>query len=842
MRRHILSLASKSAHNPVLAGGKAAGLARLAHLGYPVPAGFVITTASLRPHSDAVFRLVRAQGRGITSQLLDEIKERTRTEPIPLSLQKAIRTACRSHPGPWAVRSSMRGEDSQRSSFAGLLDTYLNVQDEAAVIEAVQRCLASLCNRRLWSYQLETGQSWKAMRKMMAMAVIVQEMVEPQASGVAFSADPNTGRKEVIIEAARGTGEQLVQGRISPHRYVLRDDGHLEYLPPGDGDTPCLEEKDIRRLAAAVREISVRTGSHQDIEWAFDGRGFRFLQCRPITALPTQRTYSSRLVSEMSPGLIKPLMWSTKTRSMVRTVFGRIAAELIGPNQTDFAKYIQRIHSRLYADMTAFGDFLERLGLPPDFFEMITRQEKGPRRSFSFRAVRRSKRFRLLRFVWHYSRSAKEIAAFIEAHDRKLESYRRAAWETYPPKRILGLFDELLQLHAKTQWYVFIGPMNMAIRYRLLSRFLARRVPEVSPGELLLGIDGLKALEPNALLMDMGRMALELTPQTRELLLSASSSTLEARLNEEEAGRALVSRFREFMKSYGFLSANGSDFTATPWVEDVESIWRTIGRFAEHSAAGKSLPSSASHRESCLLVRSRLNALQRIIFARVLNTTRTYVKLREGSSLIMSEETYLMRRALMQLGKCLEEQGALERPDDVFYLYYDELREWLAGDLQAAEARQRIAWRKKEMERDAGLEVPDTFRGGTAAFGPRLSEKTEFLQGISGSPGRAHGIARVVLDPARPPAPLTSEDILVVPFTDVGWTPLLPGIRGIVAETGGQLSHTSIIAREYGLPAVVSVKQATRLIRDGELITIDGTLGRIYRHARERAVAEGEET
>ena len=145
------------------------------------------------------------------------------------------------------------------------------------------------------------------------------------------------------------------------------------------------------------------------------------------------------------------------------------------------------------------------------------------------------------------------------------------------------------------------------------------------------------------------------------------------------------------------------------------------------------------------------------------------------------------------------------------------------------------------MERDARIDIPDIFQGETGPFGPAISEEAGYLNGISGSPGRIHGVARVILDPARPPAALTSEDILVVPFTDVGWTPLLPGIRGIVAETGGQLSHTSIIAREYGLPAVVNVRDATRLIQDGELITVDGTRGRVYRHSAGQSDREGEE-
>lgn len=842
MRRHILTLTSKGARDHRLAGGKAAGLAHLAGMGWPVPAGFVVSTSALHSHCRRLLRPLLNEPDKITPSLLGEIRSDILATPLPFSLQKAIQAACRSGRGPWAVRSSMRGEDSQKSSFAGLLDTYLNVPDGPAVIEAVKSCLASLCNQRLWSYQLADGKAWVKKRRMMAMAVIVQEMVEAEVSGVAFGADPNTGRNDVIIEAVRGTGEKLVQGRVTPHRFVLSDRGVLEYSPPKDGGNPCLDEKDVLRLAEAVRKISVQAGSPRDIEWAFDGRDFIFLQCRPITALPTQRVYSSRLVSEMSPGLIKPLMWSTKTRSMVRTVFGRISAELIGPNQIDFAKYIKRIHGRVYADMTAFGEFLTQVGLPPDFFETITRQEKRSHGSAVFKAIRPAKLHRLLSFAWRHSRSAKEIAAFIESHDRDLERFRRATWDRLPPETLLALFEELIRFHAKTQWYIFIGPMNMSIRYRLLGRFLARRAPEFNPGDILSGIDNLKALEPNAFLMEMGRMALDLSPETRKLLEAGASTDMTAKLNEQEAGRRLLERFGDFMERYGFLSANGSDFTATPWAEDPGSIWMTIGRFAAQAAAGTLPAASVSPRESFLEIRRRLNIFERLVFGRLLNSTRHYVKLRESSSLIMSEETYLMRRALIELGKDLARQGKVDHPDDIFYLYHDELRECLAGDLETTEVRKRIVQRKQEMERDARVDIPDTFQGETGLFGPAISEEEGYLNGISGSPGRTHGVARIILDPARPPAALTSEDILVVPFTDVGWTPLLPGIRGIVAETGGQLSHTSIIAREYGLPAVVNVRDATRLIQDGELITIDGTRGRVYRHSAGQSDRQGEES
>jgi pyruvate,water dikinase len=239
-------------------------------------------------------------------------------------------------------------------------------------------------------------------------------------------------------------------------------------------------------------------------------------------------------------------------------------------------------------------------------------------------------------------------------------------------------------------------------------------------------------------------------------------------------------------------------------------------------------------------VRARLNRPQRIVFDRLLASMLTYVDLRERSSLVASEESFQMRRIFVTVGRRLVARGDLDQPDDVFYLELDELRELVGGTLRAGAqegtARERVAVRRAEMEVDASLQLPDTFCGEEPPASP-LSTVTgqEVLTGISGSSGTARGYARIVSDPAQAPVTLNRDDILIVPFTDMSWTPLFVGIGGLVSETGGQLSHSAIIAREYGLPAVVNVKYATRLIPEGQLVVVDGTRGRVYKVDGEEA-------
>jgi pyruvate,water dikinase len=301
---------------------------------------------------------------------------------------------------------------------------------------------------------------------------------------------------------------------------------------------------------------------------------------------------------------------------------------------------------------------------------------------------------------------------------------------------------------------------------------------------------------------------------------------------------------RRFLERYGFLSANGTDFSRTPWVEDPTCIWQAIGHGMSHPASHRTEEALQEIREiraqAHARVRTQLGSVQRFVFDRLLASTLAYIDLRERSSSTISQESFQMRRVFLALGQRLVARGDLDRPNDVFYLELDELRQLASGtlrvDAQEGGAREKVAARRAEMEADAHLELPDTFCGeNPPSVSPSLTQGEHVLTGISGSSGRARGYARVVSDPSRAPVTLNQDDILIVPFTDASWTPLFVRIGGLVSETGGQLSHSAIIAREYGLPAVVNVKNATRLIPDGEPIVVDGTRGRVYRQSQEEA-------
>jgi phosphohistidine swiveling domain-containing protein len=830
MSRYIVGLDSKSALCEARAGGKGANLAWLRGSGLNVPAGFVITSAASRSFLTDLDVEVMPQIKDWTQGDLERIQERLQTYHIPDRLSRPIRRAYRKLGGRVAVRSSMVGEDTCVASCAGQLDTILNVQEERELLDAVRRCWASLFNWRLFTYLAEhEALSPASVLQRFSMAVVVQQMVDAEAAGVAFSADPVTGERCVVIEAAHGLGEPMVQGLTEPDRYVVDARGVLAKVTCTRPDAPALEDSQILRLAEIVRGVAHRANSAQDVEWAWDGADFHLLQSRPVTSLSGQTIYSNRLVSDMAPGLIKPLVFSTNITAMARNVFGRIFTELIGPSEIDFTLLVKRIHSRIYSNMTLYGELLERVGLPANFFEMMGRDERAERRRppLNLRTLRAT--FRLLRFARRHSMAADEIDDFVKRHHRDLEPYRQANWSSTAPQDLLAQADRLICLHSETQWFIFSSAINMMARNRLLNRLASQHAPDVVPSDLICGLVGSKALEPNAELQKLAAQARTMEDEIHHLLIEKDDSIIRSVLSTSDKGRELMRGVDAFLRRHGFLSTNGTDFSLAPWIENPTLIWQAIGRSVANPMEHMTGDIEATREEARRRVQAHLNWAQCAFFDRLLTSTITYIDLRERASLLMSEDSYQMRRIFLALANQLIEDDVLDDRDDVFYLLYDELRDLVEGKLEAGAARELVTTGKMEMKADAEIELPETICGDYVPTRPILpAEGQEYLVGISGSSGLARGCACVVLDPSEAPVTLTRNDILVVPFTDVGWTPLFSGIGGIVAETGGQLSHTSIVAREYGLPAVVSVKKATHVIRDGQSITVDGDNGRVY--------------
>ncbi len=830
MSQDILKLASRAATHASLAGGKAANLALLLRYGFKVPSGFVISARTFPVILSHITETARKKDPLWSLEYFKSLPQKHLAIDLPSSLLKKLTAALRRIEGPVAVRSSLVGEDSAHRSFAGQLDSFLNVEGIDETVEAVKKCYASLLNFRFMHYIREQEEDAGSDFHTLSMAVILQRMVDARVAGVAFSADPNSGRRCVIIEAAEGSGEKVADGTIAPDRYIIDENGKLlEKAAAGAAET-VLSEAEILILAGKIRDIAAKMGSPQDVEWAWDGRTFYFLQSRPITSLADAHIYSHKLVADMSPGLVKPLLWSTNSLSMSKNVLGRLFSALIGPNDIDFTKSVKRIHSRIYADMTFFGALLTRLGLPGNFFEVISRDEKAgkwhPRLN---RTLARTIVLHVIPFLWRYARFSGELRLFLTRQHGDLEFYRRADWTDLPCTRLFAHFAHLITLHGKSQWHIFICALNMTIRNKILQKITEKRAPQVLSSDLIRGLVGLKGLEPNAEIQSLARLARALPEETVALFFESDDAAIRGALSASPHGRSLTDGVDAFMRRYGFLSTNSIDYSVKPWIENPGIIWAAIGTSSRREQTTDVEAVDKIRNAAKAQVEMNLNRLQKPLFGRLLSQTITYIDIRERISLLLSEDAYQMRRLVLAMAEYFTAAGELSERDDIFYLYYDELKALVRGEADVQDLGIAIARRKQEMEEDARIEIEHTVCGEVLQrrrSAPPAGQ--EYLSGIGGSSGVARGYAYVVSDPSQVNTALSKEDILVVPFTDVGWTPLFSSVGGIIAESGGQLSHSAIIAREYGLPAVVNVKNALNLIENRAAITIDGTLGRVY--------------
>ncbi len=779
----VLSLGSRKAAQASVAGGKGAGLARLTRAGFPVPPGFVVTTAAFReplalaakmahpfPPRDAGGAMTGEGGGSDASPVpsgdLDRARRFSLDWPVPDGLRRAvIRARRRLGPGPVAVRSSLVGEDSGAASFAGQLETVLDVEGDDALLDAVKQVLASAFSERLRAYVKKkapgaTGPDRDRglgvpLSAPLSLAVVVQAMVRAEVSGVAFSADPLTGQNDVVIEAVRGLGEDLVRGRVSPDRYRLDSRGALAASSPADpadpAASPLLAEAEVRALAATVRDIAARAGSPQDVEWSRDAGGFRILQARPIASLAGLRLYSRKLVSDMAPGLVRPLVWSTKYRSMVKNVLAPTFKALLKAPDLDYTRLIVRYYSRVYTDMTLVGESFARLGFPVNYFDMIHREEKAERVKLPFRLRMLPAFARLGRLALRIFRMARKVEPFIESHDRKIDAYRRKDWRSERPEALLTDLDRLNTLHADAQWSIIAVAMNMAVRSRFLRRMIRRSVPDADPGDLIKGYGRSGGLAPFEAMRELAAAARALDRDLLERIASddgdGTAVATAGRLAATEPGLRLLGEFDAFMARYGFLSANGSDFSETPWIENPRAIWRTVARMALRHEEGPSPDETEAHREEVLArVRAGLGPPRRLAFDRLHRSTVRFIGWRERISLLMTEDSYLMRCCALAIGRALVERGALEREEDVFFLYADELREAVAAPATAAPAA-RVAARKAEMSARAPRALR---RPPRAVRRPPLQPRQRPAQGRvrSGRPMDRHATGR---EPARHP-------------------------------------------------------------------------------------------
>jgi len=757
------------------AGAKAWALARMRGAGLPVPDGFVVPGDG--PAPDAA----------------------------------ALEEGCR-RLGTVAVRSSSAAEDSAEASFAGQFRTELDVRGAAEVAEAVRRCRTATAA----GYADLLGVAGAPA----LIPVLVQQFVEPRQAGVVFTRDPRDP-SVLVVESHAGRGEALVSGLVRPRREVLdRDTGARRSVTGGNGEA--LEENALRAVVDLARRAEALFGAPQDVEWAVGADGPVLLQSRPITvdsepALDPRIEQLTRAnVGEVLPDPVTPL-----TASMLVAVLEYGFEEvmrLAGIGEKGGPPFLVLHRERLYLNLTRSLSVAARLpGVSvADAERLVLGASVGapaPPLRLRLRDIPR-----LLAMLPRLAGLGGRLPSRITRAEEDVRVLRaRAAAAQRGAAEIEAVLGDFLTLGREVATTHVAVSGASAVRLGILERLLARWLPGDAPARvnrLLAGLDGVESAAP-ALALDAIAVAVRTRPQWRAFVGAPDAA---ASLARGDAPPELAAHLRAFLEKYGHRALSEGELRAPAWREDPAPILQALATLAAGTRPAGFTQAAAGERrvaeEEAIL--SRLGPIRRSLLGQALAAAREGVRARERTKSLAVALVDEGRRLARLAGARLVAEGRLGQADDVFFLGVSELRDVLAG---AAPSRAALRRRRRRFESAAGIPVPRLVD--LRAQAP--AEADPSWQGTGVSPGIGVGRARVIA--AGETLTLEPGEVLVTPVLDAALGPLLASAAGAVAEIGGLLSHGAVVARELGVPCVVDIRDATRRLRTGERVLVDGSSG-----------------
>lgn len=817
----LIDLAHVTPETTELVGGKAAGLAALIAAGERVPDGFCLTTEAYR--SGAV------------------------PERSVLAAYEHLGG------GPVAVRSSATAEDLPDASFAGQQDTVLDVEGEGALLQAIRRCWDSVHSERAVAYRagqaLETGD--------LAMAVVVQRMITPTAAGVMFTANPLTGtRTETVIDAVPGLGTGVVDGSMDTDHYVLPGHGPL----PGPHDHGCLSPDQLRELQQTGQRVQRALGSPQDIEFAYDAEGTLWLlQSRAITTLFPLPPGSDpvrddpRVYMEIGhmQGLRRPV---TPMGVSVLRETTRRWLQIIGVDDAVVDLFLVDIGGRLFMDLTGFVRSPRLHSRVPEMVQVY-----GPAVARGVRRVLDDPRYaprpaRPGQRAFSAGATARLLLAVVPASllgalralARPAAARERAFHELEQARRqpLTGPADTASRIRsaAGLQDATMTGPMMRALP-PLWGALIAQGVAGwllrdiLRPGELNATLRGMPHNVTTQMDLKLWSVAEAARPH-RELLVGTAPDELAARFSRGELPELGLTAFLE---EYGIRGSAEIDVGSPRWADDSTPVFAALAGYLQVTDPDQAPPvrfaRAAVEAEAAMadLVdrAKRTRPLRARLAGSLLRRSRELAGLRELPKFLWLTPLAEVRRQLLTAGAELTGRGLLEQSQDIMFLTLDEALDASHG----ADLRAVVTGRRREHHREArrrqvpGLLLSDGTNpqalpdDAAAEYGP------DVLVGQPAATGVATGPVRIVHHPSE--ARLQPGDILVAPTTDPGWTPLFLTLGGLITETGSTIAHGPTVAREYGIPAVICVPDATTRLTEGQVVTLDGATGLIQMHEKD---------
>ena len=815
-----------------LVGGKGLNLGKLRVAGFLVPPGFCVTTEAYRTTVETV-----------DTQNSESVQAATLSE----SLQSEILAAYNQlGADSVAVRSSATAEDLPDASFAGQQDTFLNVSGASELLDKIKACWASLWSERAVAYRREHGIADAEL----AMAVVVQTMVDAEVSGVMFTRNP-TGGDELVIESNWGLGEFVVSGEITPDHFMIsRETGNLiretvvskrkmiaregvQTVPIGQREIPSLQRGQVAELGKLGRQVDTFYDAPQDVEWAYAGGQFYLLQARPITTLTDAAeieqlrrqeievlqekadeggtVWSRYNLSEVLPAPL-PMTWAIMREFMSgRGGFGLTCRELgfLPSRRFDEEGVLDLICGRLFFNLSREVEFNFHGFLFEHDFQQLKRDPNKAIYPQPTPNIKRSNALFWGKFPYYivkaitaelkHSKFRKDLDKTLSekifpAFEAYVQTEKQVSLEELPDQEVIGKFhewrgktlDEFAKDALKATVFASFAYQQLEIT---LQKCLGEEEAKDLARLLITGLEGDLTVDANLKMWEVAQGEL----------------TLE-----------------DFLEKHGHRSVGEFELAQPRWREDPSYIEQIIASFRTNPDANpmKHLETQRSNREKARGRLARLPVNKAAAFRKrindALNLTQRYMPFRETAKFYLMFGYELIRKALLELDRRYQLDGG------VFYLVPDELNRLIEGeDLQSL-----IEERKTTRSRLLKIEVPDVVYSDilNCIGEPQAIEAKDEIQGVGVSVGVATGEAYILRDAAD--AQIAGKDyILVCPSTDPGWTPLFLHAAALVMEYGGMLSHGAIVAREYGIPAVVNIPGATQRLQSGQRLRVDGSRG-----------------
>jgi len=886
------------------AGGKGANLARLTRAGFEVPRGFIVSTDAYLEFvkGNALAERIHASITGLVAEDADALEKASQTirsafsrGVLPSDIQREIQTAYAElnlkslivNQKSVAVRSSATAEDLPDLSFAGQQDTYLNVIGEEQLLKAVIDCWSSLWTARAIGYRMRNH----IPHDEAALAVVVQEMVQSEVSGVLFTANPLTGLlSESVIDATFGLGEALVSGQVEPDHFVVapllaehprrgqgeglgvrekrlgakkistrgKAGGGVESIVENAEARQTLSESQIRQLVGTGQQIQKEYTAPQDIEWAFAGGKLYILQSRAITSLfPVPQVLFDPLIVWISFGAVQGLVGPLTPLGQdgIRHVAiggGKIFGMTLDPDHfSTFAMAGERmwikisdiirnpLGSRIVGGLLSFvepsvGQIVRSLAAEP-------RLGAGKGR-LKFSTLRRLVVFflpvlaRFARNMLHPDDARARFDAAIENHlsagkiapgSNRFE--RLANIVAFMKERIAGVFAFLMP-----RFMPIFGPAIAGLN--LLTHLSGDSSLAL---EVTRGLPNNVTTEMDLALWDTAKMIRTDTP-SKALFTASDAPGLARQYLSGTLPLAAQTAVAHFLDKYGMRGVGEIDFGQPRWREEPTPAMHTLQSYLQIDpdfapdvlfARGEKTAQEAVEKIAAEVRKQHGGWIKEKLVRAAARRVRLLMGARESPKFFAIRTMGIARKALLDVGREYVEAGTIERADDLAFLKLSELQELSGPGVSAVKKNWKalIAERRAAYERELRRrQVPRVLVSDGRAFYEGLGASTDTGDVISGSPvspGVVEGIVHVVLDPRG--TQLVPGEILVCPGTDPAWTPLFMAAGGLVTEVGGMMTHGSVVAREYGIPAVVGVHQATIRLKNGQRIKVDGTQGKI---------------